>query len=97
MEVDWRDREQRCTAVSVSQRNAKISMSTHGGPHHGPHHNGADQKSVPYWKRAHRSWIFYVGIVLMLTAIMAYVMSFDLAWRPRVGTAQPTPADAVGK
>ena len=36
----------------------------------------------PYWKRAHRDWWFWVGLVLMLTAITIYVMSDDLAFLP---------------
>ena len=72
-------------------------MSQHGIPHHGPHHNTADGKPAPYWKRAHRSWIFWVGTVLMFAAILIYVMSFDLAFRPRVRAAQPTPSGAIGK
>ena len=68
-------------------------MSTHGGPHHNTNYG----QPAPYWKRAHRSWIFWVGMVLTLAAILTYVMSFDLMWRPRVRTAQPAPSGAVGK
>ncbi len=72
-------------------------MSTHGIPHHGPYHNSASGQPAPYWKRAHRSWIFWVGMVVTLAAIMIYVLSFDLAWRPRVRTAQPSPSGAAGR
>ncbi len=72
-------------------------MSTHTDQHQGPQHYGTWQKPAPYWKRAHRSWIFWVGMMLTFAAILIYVMSFDLAWRPRVRTAQPTPSDAVGR
>jgi hypothetical protein len=37
----------------------------------------------PYWRRMHRDWRFWVGAVLMITAIVIYVLSGDLAWIPR--------------
>jgi len=37
----------------------------------------------PYWKRAHRDWVFWLGMVLMLSAIAIYVMSDDLSMLPR--------------
>jgi hypothetical protein len=72
-------------------------MSTHGSRHHEPHHSGTEQKAAPYWKRAHHSWIFWVGVVLTFAAILIYVMSMDLAWRPRVHAARRQPLNAVGK
>ena len=36
----------------------------------------------PYWRRMHRDWRFWIGAVLMATAISIYVMSGDLAWIP---------------
>ena len=72
-------------------------MSTRANQHHGPHPNGADQKPAPYWKRAHHSWIFWVGLVLAFAAILIYVLSLDLAWRPRVRTVQPAQSGTVGK
>jgi hypothetical protein len=38
---------------------------------------------APYWRRAHRDWRFISVVVLMLVAIMIYVMTQDLSWRPR--------------
>ena len=38
----------------------------------------------PYWKRAHHDWKFWVALVLMLTAMMVYVMTDDLAFVPRI-------------
>jgi hypothetical protein len=71
--------------------------------HHG--NEGPEQANVahhvqrdprPYWKRAHHDWRFWVGLVLMLTAMAIYVLSDNeafLPWRP-----QPTPMrSAVGK
>jgi hypothetical protein len=36
------------------------------------------------WRRIHHSPVFWIGIVLCLTAIIIYVWSDDLSWRPRV-------------
>jgi hypothetical protein len=36
----------------------------------------------PYWKRAHRDWRFWVGLILMLVAITIYILSEDLAFLP---------------
>ena len=36
----------------------------------------------PYWKRAHRSPIFWLGLFLMLAAITIYVLSENLAFLP---------------
>jgi hypothetical protein len=41
-----------------------------------------------YWKRAHRDWRVWVGVVVMLAALTIYIMTDDLAWRPRL---QPQP------
>ena len=67
------------------------------------HHNrresdgsGVHHAHVPYWKRAHTDWRFWVGVVLMFAAMMIYVMSGDLAWRPRLQPPQPI-SGAVGK
>jgi hypothetical protein len=37
-----------------------------------------------HWKRIHHSKLFWVGVILVLTAIAIYVLSEDLSWRPRV-------------
>jgi hypothetical protein len=63
----------------------------HGSEHNGPHH-----QHVPYWKRAHTDWRFWVGVLLMLAAMITYVMSLDLAWRPR-NQPQPSPSGIIGK
>jgi hypothetical protein len=34
------------------------------------------------WRRIHHSPLFWIGVVLCLSAIMIYVLSDDLAWRP---------------
>jgi hypothetical protein len=55
-----------------------------------------DHAHRPYWQRAHRDWRVWVGVVLMLAAMMIYLMSDDLAWRPRL-QPQPPLSSAVGK
>ena len=50
----------------------------------------------PYWKRAHNDCRFWVGVFLMFAAMIIYVMSMDLAWRPRLQPQQPLPG-AVAK
>jgi hypothetical protein len=54
------------------------------------------QGQRPYWKRAHRDWKFWVALSLMLAAMVIYVMSENLAWRPR-SQAQQSQSGAVGK
>jgi hypothetical protein len=52
------------------------------------HHDGhpvQDQK-VSYWKRAHTDWRFRVAVAIMFVAILVYVLSGDLSWRPHLQT-----------
>jgi len=51
---------------------------------------------VPYWKRAHTDWRFWIGVLLMLAAMIVYVLSDDLAWQPS-SRPQPSPSGQVGK
>jgi|CZKI01.1.fsa_nt_gi hypothetical protein len=46
----------------------------------------------PYWKRMHRSWFFWVAAVAMLAAMVIYVLSIDLVFRPRSRAQPPIPA-----
>ena len=60
------------------------------------HNHGSDlsrshHDHVPYWKRAHTDWRFYDG-VLMLAAMIAYVLSDDLAWGPSTDRNRHRPA-----
>ena len=65
--------------------------------HHGEQdHNNVHQGQRPYWTRAHHDWKFWVALSLMLAAMVIYVMTQDLAWRPRSQTQQPL-SGAVGK
>jgi hypothetical protein len=48
-----------------------------GESHH--NHGNAD---TPYWRRAHRDWRFWVGLVAVLVAIGIYVGTNDLSMVP---------------
>jgi hypothetical protein len=39
---------------------------------------------LPYWRRAHHDWHFWIGLVLMLVAISIYVLSENLAFLPHL-------------
>jgi hypothetical protein len=56
--------------------------------HHGFHR--------PYWKHAHHDWRLILAVLVMLGAVTMYVMSDDLAWRPRSQPQQPL-SGAVAK
>ncbi|MDR3403341.1 MAG: hypothetical protein P4L99_12660 [Chthoniobacter sp.] len=73
-------------------------MSSHHHHHqrHASDGGGVHHEHVPYWKRAHSDWRFWVGAVLMFAAMIIYVMSMDLAWRPRLAPEQPISGN-VGK
>ena len=60
--------------------------------HHG--YGGQNNDSVhyghsSYWKRAHRDWRFWVGVISMLAAIIIYVMSDDLAGGLAINGSRP--------
>jgi hypothetical protein len=59
----------------------------HHHPDEGPHAK-ADPDRVPYWKRAHRDWRFWVAVCFLFAAIAIYVLSVDLSLVPRVQRAQ---------
>ena len=65
------------------------------------HHQHVDPDSEnhgfhrPYWKHAHHDWRLWVALCLMLVAMLTYVMSDDLAWRPRSGAQQPLVGDVA--
>jgi hypothetical protein len=60
--------------------------------HHqtGPEPSRSQQGEIPYWKRAHRDWRFWVGVVCIFAAIFVYVMTVDLSMVPRRLPPQPT-------
>jgi hypothetical protein len=47
---------------------------------------------LPYWKRAHHDWRFWVGLVAMLIAIGVYVGTNDLSMVPSGRQKQLPPA-----
>ena len=63
---------------------------------HGSDFSRSHHDHVPYWKRAHTDWRFWIGVLLMLAAMIAYVLSDDLAWGPS-SRSQPPPSGQVGR
>jgi hypothetical protein len=53
------------------------------------HKHGIHYAHSPYWKRAHHDWRFWIVVLLMLGAMVTYVMTEDLAWRPRLPSETP--------
>ena len=52
--------------------------------HHqeGPHRGNVHADHIPYWKRAHRDWRFWVGVFFIALALFIYVTSVDLSLVP---------------
>jgi len=57
-------------------------VNNHSNHQHGPDGTNRHHAHIPYWKCAHTDWRFWVGIFLMFLAMMVYVVTGDLAWRP---------------
>jgi hypothetical protein len=68
----------------------------HSDHPHGDPNGGSIRHGRPYWTRAHRDWRVWVGVVLMLAAMITYLMTDDLAWGPHIQPKQPL-SSAVGK
>jgi hypothetical protein len=65
--------------------------------HHGEQDpNGDHSGQPPYWKRAHRDWKFWVALSLMFAAMVIFVMSNNLMFRPHYQAQQPL-SGAAGK
>jgi hypothetical protein len=62
----------------------KRDHKSHGDPNGGP----IDHGHPPYWRRAHRDWRIWFGVILMLVAMAIYLMTGDLS-RPFQGRQQP--------
>jgi hypothetical protein len=43
---------------------------------------GQDRGQNRDWRKIHHSPMFWIGVVMCLAAIMIYVLSDDLSWRP---------------
>ncbi|MGA7684317.1 MAG: hypothetical protein WCC32_00300 [Terriglobales bacterium] len=59
-------------------------MTMHNTEH--PHPNGESHHShhgeIPYWRRAHHDWRFWVGLIAILVAITVYVGTNNLSMVP---------------
>jgi hypothetical protein len=74
-----------------------MNENKHGDNAHGGEHDGRVHASPrPYWKRAHLDWRMWAGALLLFFLMLAYVMSDNLAWRPRSQPQSPLPI-AIGK
>jgi hypothetical protein len=60
-----------------------MSESKHSHGNEGPEHMHVHHDQLPYWKRAHHDWRFWVGLILMCASITIYVLSDNLAFLPR--------------
>jgi hypothetical protein len=70
-------------------------MSKHSDHPSGPNGNILHHGHIPYWKRAHTDWRFWIGVMLMFVAMIVYIMTGDLALRPRLGPQLPLPGGVV--
>jgi hypothetical protein len=61
----------------------------HGHDHHGQEHHEHGHNQKWHW---HRDWRLWVGVIAMLMAMVAYVMSGDEALRPGQPAQQEMPA-----
>ena len=58
--------------------------------HDANHNREPGQKEHhPWWTRPHKDWRFWAVVFCMLAAMIIYVMSDDLALRPRNQPQQP--------
>jgi hypothetical protein len=74
-----------------------MSEKKQGHRHHGEQDpNGGHQSRRPYWTRAHHDWKFWVALSLMLAAMVIYVMSDNLVFRPH-RQAQQSLSGPVGR
>lgn len=64
-------------------------MSNKSSQHYAHDENDDQQDLGPGWKRLHHSPIFWVGVVLVLAAMLTYVFTMDLTTRPVPGPKQP--------
>ena len=62
--------------------------------HHRHHETHAQegQPKPPLWRTAHRSWWFWLGVILMLVAMGTYVMTMDESRQPGGKVIAPVPA-----
>jgi hypothetical protein len=72
----------------IKRRHHQHAAADGDSAHHGFHR--------PYWKHAHHDWRLVVAVLLMFVAVIIYLMSDDLAWRPR-SRPQPPLSGPVAK
>jgi hypothetical protein len=65
----------------------KHDHAAHQSANHNKVHHDA-----PYWMRAHRDWRVWLGVILMITAMMIYVMTGDLSGWSHSEPRQPVSA-----
>jgi hypothetical protein len=68
---------------------------------HKHHHSGGEESAGvgfhrAYWRSAHKDWRLWVAVGLMLVAMLTYIMSGDLAWRPG-NQPQQAPPGSIAK
>jgi hypothetical protein len=63
--------------VAPGESEPRMNEPSHRGDHAKPARRRRD------WRRVHHSPLFWVGVALFLLAAGVYVLSDDLAWRPR--------------
>ncbi len=76
-------------------RESRKTMNEMKQSHHpqtGTESEGVQKDHRPYWKRAHRDWRVWVGVVLMLTGMFIYVMTDDFSLRFR-SRPEPPPVN----
>ena len=56
-----------------------------------PQHINKGKERIPYWKRAHHDWKFWIAILLMLAAMVMYVKTNDLSMQPHNQMQQRVP------
>jgi hypothetical protein len=76
----WKDRNGNLETERW-ERMHKGEREHHGGGE--PHGDTQEHQLGPYWRRAHRDWKFWLGVVLLSVAIFIYVASLDLSLVPR--------------
>jgi hypothetical protein len=62
-------------------------MSQHH--HHDNKHHHAHDQSPRTSKPIHHDWRFYAAAALILIAMVLYLLSGDLSWRPAPPASQP--------
>ena len=45
-------------------------------------------ENLPYWKRAHHDWKFWVALSLMLTSMLIFIVSLNESVQPEIQTTQ---------